>query len=85
MPIGTTVGNVLDRFARRPPRAATALRGLALERSNGPLVLDPAAYAAGGGMPVALGYGGLATFDRRDALSLPLLHGDRLTLGEAAR
>jgi hypothetical protein len=85
VPVGTTVGNLLDRFARRPPRAATALRGLALERSSGPVVLDPSAYAVGGGLPVALGYGGLATFDRRDALSLPLLHGDRLTLGEAAR
>jgi hypothetical protein len=85
VPIGTTVGNLLDRFARRPPRATTALRGLTLERSSGPVVLDPALYAAGGGMPVQLGFGGLATFDRRDALSLPLLHGDRLTLGEAGR
>jgi hypothetical protein len=85
VPIGTTVGNLLDRLARRPPRATTALRGLALERGNGPVVLDPSRYAAGDGLPVALAYGGLATFDRRDALSLPLLHGDRLTLGEAAR
>lgn len=84
VPVGTTVGNVLDRFGRRPPRAATALRGLRLERSLGPAVLDPAAYDAGASAPVRLDFDGLATFDRRDALSLPLLHGDRLTLGEAA-
>lgn len=81
VPLGTTVGNVLDRVARRPPRAATALHGLTLERSRGPVVLDPAAYEVGASARVRLDWGGLATFDRRDALSLPLLHGDRLTLG----
>jgi hypothetical protein len=81
VPVGTTVGNVLDRLARRPPRAATELLGLTLERPLGPAVLDPARYDAAACERVRLDYGGLHTFDRRDALSLPLLHGDRLTLG----
>lgn len=82
VPVGTTVGNVLDRLARRPPRAATELLGLTLERGLGPAVLDPAHYDAGAYARVRLDYGGLLTFDQRDALSLPLLHGDRLTLGD---
>jgi hypothetical protein len=80
VPIGTTVGNLLDRLARRPPRASTELLGLTVERALGPAVLDPARYDAAAYDRVRVDYGGLQTFDRRDALSLPLLHGDRITL-----
>ncbi|MBO8186407.1 hypothetical protein [Streptomyces spirodelae] len=81
VPVGTTVGNILDRFGCRPPRAATELLGLTLERALGPSVLDPGGYNVAGHERVRLDYGGLKTFDQRDALSLPLLHGDRLSLG----
>jgi hypothetical protein len=82
VPLGTTVGNVLDRLGRRPPSAAMPLSGISLERSLGPVVLDPArGYDAAAAERVALDWQGLATFGApRDALSLPLLHGDRLSV-----
>jgi hypothetical protein len=82
VPVGTTVGNLLDRVARRPPRAAIALRGFSLERPLGPAVLDPALYDVSASYRVRFDWKTLATFDgQRDALSLPLLHGDRVTIG----
>ncbi len=83
VPIGTTVGNVLDGLGRRAPATAAALRGVTLERSPGPVVTDPArGYDAAAAEPVALDWEGLRTFGApRGTLSVPLLHGDRLTVG----
>jgi len=82
VPIGTTVGNLLDRFARRPPSADVAVRGVRLERTLGPAVLDPSAgYRADALHRVRLDWDGLVTWTGGDALGLPLLHGDRLSFG----
>lgn len=85
VPVGTTVGNLLDGLGRRPPATATPLAGLRLERALGPVVLDPtAAYDASAGERVHLDWNGLVSWaGGRDALSLPLLHGDRLRTGAA--
>jgi hypothetical protein len=83
VPVGTTVGNVLDRLARRPPPAALALRGMRLERASGPAVVDPASgYRADALQRVHLDWNGVVTWPGGDALSLPLLHGDRIAFGE---
>ena len=84
VPVGTTVGNLLDGLGRRPPSTARPLVGLRLERALGPAVLDPTApYDAGASARVNLDWLGLVTMAPGvDALSLPLLHGDRLSLGE---
>jgi hypothetical protein len=83
VPIGTTVGNVLDRLGRRPPSTSVGLRGVTLERSLGPAVFDPSVpYDAGGGYRVRLDWDPLLVVGAPyDATSLPLLHGDRLTVG----
>jgi hypothetical protein len=83
VPVGTTVGNLLDGLGRRPPVTGVHLEDISLRRSRGPVVLDPAApYVVGADVPVRLDWGALGTFGTlRDALSLPLLHGDRITLG----
>jgi hypothetical protein len=83
VPVGTTVGNVLDGLGRRPPSTAVPLAGLRLERSRGAVVLDPSApFDAAASDRVLLDWGGLVAWGAgRDALSLPLLHGDRLTTG----
>lgn len=83
VPVGTTVGNLLDGLGRRPPSTGRTVEGLRLERALGPVVLDPTAgYDAGTSFPVHLDWGGLVTWGPGlDALSLPLLNGDRLLLG----
>jgi hypothetical protein len=83
VPIGTTVGNVLERYAQRPPGAALGLDGLRLERAGGSVVTDPTArFAIGQAFPVRLDWGTAPVYGpAQDALTLPLLHGDRLTIG----
>jgi hypothetical protein len=83
VPIGTTVGNVLDRLGRRPPSTSVGLRGVTLERSLGPAVFNPnVPYDAGAGLRVRLDWDPLLVLGAPyDATSLPLLHGDRLTVG----
>ena len=82
VPIGTTVGNVLDRLGRRPPSTSVGLRGVTLERSLGPAVFNPnVPYDAGDGLRVRLDWDQLLVFGAPyDATSLPHLHGDRLTI-----
>lgn len=91
VPVGTTVGNLLDRVARRPPWASLALRGVRLYRAPGSSVLpglavfDPAAgYDAAAMSRVRLDWPGSTAWPAgpQDALSLPLLHGDRLVFGK---
>jgi len=82
VPVGTTVGNLLDRFGCRPTSIAATLEGLELTRTRGPAVIDPdAALDPGGSTPVGLSWMGLQVYAPGiDALSMPLLHGDILTL-----
>jgi hypothetical protein len=84
VPVGTTVGNLLDRLGRRAPGSPPALRGLTLERALGAAVLDPAGYDTGAGQPVLLGWRGPGFAAGGDPLSLPLLPGDRLNTGAPA-
>jgi hypothetical protein len=82
VPVGTTVGNLLDQLADRPPRASLPLRDLRVERSLGSAVLDPASpFAVGRRERLRLDWGGLAAASGGDALALPVLHGDRIELG----
>lgn len=81
VPIGTTVGNLLDRYGWKPPSATLPLRGLMLERSLGPAVLNPAAYTPGIAWRVRIDWMGMQVYGGGlDSLSLPLLHGDSLTI-----
>jgi hypothetical protein len=91
VPVGTTVGNLLDRVARRPPWASLALRGVRLYRAPGsavlpgPAVLDPAqGYDAAALSRVRLDWPAATAWPAgpQDALSLPLLHGDRVVFGK---
>ncbi|MGJ4953562.1 Kelch repeat-containing protein [Bradyrhizobium sp. HKCCYLS20291] len=83
VPIGTTVGNILERSAQRPPGAALAINGLRLERVCGPGVIDPSAgFQVGKSLRVRLDWTTMSIYGpAQDSLSLPLLHGDRLTIG----
>ncbi|HEX4728314.1 MAG TPA: hypothetical protein VH298_10990 [Jatrophihabitans sp.] len=82
VPVGTTVGNLLGRIGRRPPGAPPAVRGLTLVRAPGAAVLDPSGYDAGAGQPVLLGWRGVGFAPGGDALALPLLPGDQLSIGD---
>lgn len=91
VPVGTTVGNLLDRVARRPPSASLALRGVRLYRAPGPALCTPVGetfhpdqgYDAAAMTPVRLDWPAATAWPvgPRDALSLPLLHGDRIVFG----
>lgn len=79
VPLGTSVGNLLDMRAARPPVMPLAMTGIALARAPGTAVIgDPDSYDVGGGWPVRLDWapGALASW-----LDLPMLHGDRLWTG----
>jgi hypothetical protein len=82
VPLGTTVGNLLEARGARPPAIDLPITGLTLLRPEGAAITGtpagPAAYAVDGGRPVRLDWvpGAKAAW-----LGLPLLHGDRLTLG----
>jgi hypothetical protein len=87
VPLGTTVGNVLDRYGARPPATAIALAGVTLERAAGPglavLGADPRPpslrYDGAARQQVRLDWATMATYGGPvDATSLPLLHGDRI-------
>ncbi|MFF5722541.1 hypothetical protein [[Kitasatospora] papulosa] len=85
VPLGTTLGNVLDRLARRPPPAPVRLLGLRLERANGPVVLEPQqGYRADAMTPVLFEGCAVGQDAAHEVLRLPLLHGDRITFGESA-
>ncbi len=85
VPIGTTIGNILDRYGRQPPNAPVRLEGLRLDRTLGPVVLDAlSGYSAGRSYQVRVSWGSLAVYGpARNALSLPLMHGDCLTISSS--
>jgi hypothetical protein len=76
VPLGTSVGNLLDMRAARPPVMPLPMTGILLERAAGMAVTAASAsYAIGGGSMVRLDWApqALASW-----LELPMLHGDRL-------
>ena len=76
VPLGTSVGNLLDMRAARPPVMPMPMTGVMLERAAGTAVTAASAsYAIGGGSMVRLDWApeALASW-----LELPMLHGDRL-------
>lgn len=87
VPLGTTVGNVLDRYGVRPPATGVQLAGVSLERAGGPGI---AVFGASPAQPpltfdsatrrlVRLDWSTMATYGGPvDATNLPLLHGDRI-------
>jgi hypothetical protein len=90
VPVGTTIGNLLDRVARRPPSAPLALRGVRLYRAPAPVLLpvpvvldSDLGYDAAAMSRVRLDWRGTTAWPAgpQDALSLPLLHGDRIVFG----
>ncbi|PTW56591.1 hypothetical protein C8N35_11154 [Breoghania corrubedonensis] len=87
VPLGTTLGNLLDRYGVRPPASPVKLAGVSLERGGGPGVAvfgtsptPPAAvYDSARRHRVRLDWGTMATYGGPvDATNLPLLHGDRI-------
>jgi hypothetical protein len=87
VPLGTTVGNVLDRYGVRPPATKIQLTGVTLERASGPglAVLGPSppppplTYDSATRRRVRLDWSTMATYGGpADATNLPLLHGDRM-------
>jgi hypothetical protein len=82
VPIGTTVGNLLERYAAQLPSAALHIGGLTMKRSRGLVVADPQSAEAGASYPVRFDWKTLQLYGAAyDALSLPLLHGDQVTFG----
>jgi predicted nucleic acid-binding protein len=64
-----------------PSRAAVAVEDLRLERTRGAGMLAAAPYDVDGAWPVRFRGGKLPVYKGGvDGLSLPLLHGDRLTI-----
>ena len=86
VPVGTTIGNMLDRFGNRPPPTAVQLEGLTLERAGGPGLVtfgsDPApkpVYDVSQPYRVRLDWATMANYGGpASAMDLPLLPGDRI-------
>jgi len=87
VPVGTSVGNLLENMGRRPPvvvpqsgNPGIPLSGIVVERSIGYAVTDPNDYSTSKGIPIRLDWNqGMAYSANTDWLSLPLLPGDRIT------
>jgi trimeric autotransporter adhesin len=86
VPLGTTVGNLLDRYGVRPPATQVQLTGVTIERAAGPGLAvfgasppPPSVYDAAQRYMVRLDWATMATYGGpTDATNLPLLHGDRI-------
>jgi hypothetical protein len=82
VPIGTTVGNLLERYAAQAPAAALHIGGLRMTRARGLVVVEPESAGAGASYPVRFDWKTQPVYGAAyDALSLPLLHGDHVTFG----
>jgi hypothetical protein len=80
VPVGTTVGNILERMGRRPPSTSVPITGVELQRPLAPVVLDPqAGFDVGQSYKVRFDWNSLALYGlANDAFNLPVLHGDML-------
>ncbi|HLG54018.1 MAG TPA: hypothetical protein VI485_01730 [Vicinamibacterales bacterium] len=83
VPIGTTVGNILERYAAQLPSAPVQFAGVQLSRALGLAITQPTSpVSASARLPVRLDWNRLSVYGpANDALTLPLLHGDRLSIG----
>jgi len=87
VPVGTTVGNILESMGRRPPivipqsgNPGIPISGITVERSIGYAVSDPNDYSTSKAIPIRLDWNkGMAYSATTDWLSLPLLPGDHIT------
>lgn len=81
VPVGTTVGNLLERAGRLPPFAAMPVDGLTVRRALGPVVLDPKApLSANASYPIRLDWKTLPAYGPGwTAFGLPLLPGDAVS------
>jgi trimeric autotransporter adhesin len=81
VPVGTTVGNLLERAGHLPAFAAMPVDGLMVRRALGPVVLDPEApLSANASFPIRLDWKMLAAYGPGwTAFALPLLPGDAVS------
>jgi hypothetical protein len=88
VPVGTTVGNLLDRCGSRPPATALHLTGVRLDRSGGPTLAivgatpspPPLIYSVGQRYQVRLDWATMTTYGGPfSALDLAVLPGDRIS------
>jgi hypothetical protein len=81
VPVGTTVGNLLERAGRLPAFAAMPVKGLTVRRALGPAVLDPTApLSTNASYPIRLDWKTLAAYSPGwTAFALPLLPGDTVS------
>jgi hypothetical protein len=81
VPVGTTIGNILERAGHMPAFAAMPVDGLTVRRPLGPVVLDPnAPLSANASYPVRLDWKTLAAYGPGwTAFAMPLLPGDTIT------
>jgi hypothetical protein len=87
VPVGTTVGSVLEALGRRPPLMSLPLTGLQLMRAPGPIVTNSGVAVTGFGVdqsrPVRFDWNTTAIRNQpHQWLDLPLMPGDRLTIGD---
>ena len=83
VPVGTTLGNLLEQCGRLMPAVPLPLTGVQIERGLGGAVLDPNKSAHPASAPMQLDWqaaGGMAYGPGWGVTSLPLLPGDRITL-----
>lgn len=84
VPVGTTVGNILDQYGRRPVTTSNALQTLRVYRSLAPVITDTdSAQSVAAVVEVRFDWNGLATYsdgNGLDSLSMPLLPGDQVTV-----
>ena len=88
VPLGTTVGDLLDRYGRRPAGAAVRVSGIRLDRPSAPAAFGTAEQApspravAAAARPVRFDWGEFPVYGRGlDAFALPVLPGDRIEFG----
>lgn len=85
VPLGTTVGDLLDRCGRRPPAAPSKVSGIWMRRPSAPAVFTlptPGAAPQPPARSVRFDWGRLPVYGSgHDAFSLPVLPGDQVVLG----
>jgi hypothetical protein len=81
VPVGTTVGNLLEREGRLPAFATMPVQGLSVRRALGPVVLDPKApLSANASYPIRLDWKTLAAYGPGwTGFAMPLLPGDAVS------